>query len=42
MKDDILQRKELYTERFGTSTGHCKDVPRSQNGRTSGRVGNLQ
>jgi RNase H-like domain found in reverse transcriptase len=41
-KDDILQREELYTERYGTSMGHCEDVPRSRNGRTSRRTGDLQ
>jgi hypothetical protein len=41
MKDDILQRKELYSEEFGTTTGHCEDVPQSQNSRTSRRTGDL-
>jgi hypothetical protein len=41
-KDNILQRKELYSGGFGTTTGHCEDVPRSRNGRTSRRTGDLQ
>jgi hypothetical protein len=41
MKDNILQREELYTEGYGTSTGHCENVPQSQNGRTSRRTENI-
>jgi hypothetical protein len=41
-KNNILQSKELHTKRFGTSTGHCENVPWSRNSRTPGRAGNLQ
>jgi hypothetical protein len=29
MKDNILQKEELHTKGFVTSTGHCEDVPQS-------------
>jgi hypothetical protein len=41
MKNNILQREELHTERLGTLMGHCKNVPQSQDGRTPRRAGNL-